>query len=89
MRLKTSLFHDMCLQIEKNIAVYELLHAHARGQTDLTEEQLANVVTGVRAEATDVLVRLRGHGYRSGSVPHGWPSSALVRVSQPVRWLNG
>ena len=46
--------------LDRAIAVYGLLHAHARGETDLTEDQLANVVTGVAMEASDVLQRVRG-----------------------------
>lgn len=48
--------------IEKVVAVYELLHAHARNQTDLTEDQLANVVTGVKDEAIRILARARDGG---------------------------
>ena len=48
---------QMYMAIEKFIAVYELLHSHARGQTDLTEDQLANVIDGVAREARDVLAR--------------------------------
>lgn len=39
----------MVLYLEKAVAMYELLHSHARGQTDLTEDQLANVVTEICA----------------------------------------
>lgn len=51
---------DMVNTLDRAIAVYGLLHAHARGETDLTEDQLANVVTGVAMEASAVLRRVRG-----------------------------
>ena len=46
--------------LEKVEAMTLLLHSHARGEDDLTEDQLANVVTGVTAEATEALRRARG-----------------------------
>ena len=51
---------DMERALEQAVAMYHLLHAHARGETDLTEDQLANVVTSVSDQASDVLRRVRG-----------------------------
>lgn len=51
---------DMMTTLNRAVAVYGLLHAHARGETDLTEDQLSGVVTGVALEATTVLRRVRG-----------------------------
>ena len=50
----------MYLALERSVAVYDLLVAHANGQTDLTEDQLANVVTRVSAEAKETLALARG-----------------------------
>lgn len=55
MIIRSKLFCDMLISLEKSVAVYELLHAHARGETDLTEVQLGNVVTGVAIEARGVV----------------------------------
>lgn len=52
------LFTDTYLVLEKNVAICELLHAHARGETDLSEDQLANVVTGVSIETKAVARRM-------------------------------
>ena len=62
MNIDPKLWDDAVLQMRKSIAVYELLHAHAAGETDLSEDQLANVVTGVAAGARDTLHRMRGAG---------------------------
>ena len=58
--LAPSVIADMCKALEGASAMCDLLHAHARGQTDLTEDQLAAVVTGVSREAGDALSRARG-----------------------------
>lgn len=47
--------HMLYTALEKAEAMTMLLHAHARGEDDLTEDQLANVVTGVTEEATRTL----------------------------------
>jgi len=71
----------MFVSLEKSVAVYELLHAHARGETCLTEDQLGNVVTGVAMEARDVIDEAEG---AAGAVPVrrlvGWVDAAQVRA---------
>lgn len=63
MKKLPSVNDQMFMAVEKFVAVYELLIAHANGQTDLTEDQLANVVNGVADEARGVLARAsRGRG---------------------------
>lgn len=52
--------NEMYKQLERAVAMYELLHAHAKGQTCLTEDQLANAVTGISLSAKDTLRRARG-----------------------------
>ena len=52
--------HRMYQSLEKAAAMYDLLHAHARGETDLTEDQLANVVTEICREARETLGEARG-----------------------------
>ena len=60
MNVDRGLWSEAMLALRKSIAVYELLHAHAAGQTDLTEDQLANVVTVVSGEAKETLALARG-----------------------------
>lgn len=67
--------------LEQAVAVYHLLHAHARGETDLTEDQLANVVTTVSMTASDVLRQVRGGGSRDD----GGCWVALQRARRPRR----
>lgn len=57
MDLPTELFDEMFVSLEKSVAMYELLISHAKGQTDLTEDQLANVVTGISLETRAVIRR--------------------------------
>lgn len=59
MNITPELWGEAILALRKTIAMYELLHTHAAGQTDLTEEQLGNVVTGVTQEARQTLERMR------------------------------
>lgn len=82
MKITRILFEDMCLSLEKTVAVYELLHTHARGQTDFTEDQLANVVTGVAMEARDTLRRARRRAHGRAYGPPGWTDEALARAHQ-------
>lgn len=57
-----NLIQDMATALQKAVAMYCLLHDHAKGQTDLTEDQLGNVVTGVSEDASRVLERARDAG---------------------------
>lgn len=59
MNVTPELWGEAVLALRRSIAVYELLHAHAAGQTDLTEDQLANVVTDTAREARATLDRMR------------------------------
>lgn len=68
---------DMFIALRQAVAMYDLLHAHARGETDLTEDQLANVVTEISVEAQRTLIRVRG----------GDPTAVLLPV-HPCLWLN-
>lgn len=87
MRITKALYQAMCLSLEKSVAVYELLHSHAKGQTDLTEDQLANVVTGVAMEARETLGRARGpHDGPYG--PAGWVGGAQDRTSRAGRRMH-
>lgn len=62
----------LCDALEGAAAMCDLLIAHARGQTDLSEEQLEAVVRGVSRQATDALRRARGRGPgRQALVPVG------------------
>lgn len=67
---------DMYGALVKSVAMYDLLHAHARGETDLSEDQLANVVTGIAREARRVLSRVRG-GRPTTRPPRGWARRAI------------
>lgn len=58
--LSETVVQQVCLILHKSAAMCDLLHAHARGETDLTEDQLASVVTDVSDEARAVLSRLVG-----------------------------
>ena len=60
MLVPSNLWSEAILALRKTVAMYELLHVHAEGQTDLTEDQLANVVTGVADQARVTLERMRG-----------------------------
>ena len=53
---------DMATALQQAVAMYCLLHEHAQGRTDLTEDQLANVVTAVCQDAAHVLQRARDEG---------------------------
>lgn len=70
-QVSLQLFNEIVLGLRKSIAMYKLLHAHAAGQTDLTEDQLANVVTGLAEEATDTLVRAGVYRGPSPGEAHG------------------
>lgn len=90
MKITRAMFNAMCLSLEKAVAVYELLHSHAAGQTDLTEDQLANVVTGVSAEARDTLDRARGEAHVGAYGPPGWVGEAEAEArARPRRAANG
>lgn len=52
----------MATALQKAVAMYFLLHDHARGATDLTEDQLASVVEGVCDEAREALTEARRCG---------------------------
>lgn len=65
MQVADKFWDEVMTALSKSIAVYELLHAHAAGETDLTEDQLANVVTEIADGSRDVLARMRA---RSGPV---------------------
>lgn len=69
--------------LERSVAVYELLKAHARGETDLTEDQLVNVVTVISLEARDTLAVARGRVVE----PRACAYRAVVarRTSRPLR----
>lgn len=69
--------------LEGAAAMCDLLHAHAQGQTDLTEEQLASVVTGVSRQARDALRGARGGG--AGAIALMAPGQARW-VSRARRW---
>lgn len=58
----TTLLTDMALALQQAVAMYHLLHQHAAGTTDLTEDQLANVVTGICSDAVLILQRARDEG---------------------------
>ena len=60
MMITRELWSEAILALRKTVAMYELLHTHAAGETDLTETQLANVVTGVADQARETLERMRG-----------------------------
>lgn len=53
---------SMATALQKAVAMYFLLHNHARGETDLTEDQLSAVVTGVCDEARVALDEARRCG---------------------------
>lgn len=55
--LVTKIMYDA---LEKAEAMSMLLHAHARGEDDLTEDQLANVVTEVTDGTARALRVARG-----------------------------
>lgn len=82
MIIRPKLFCDMLVSLEKSVAVYELLHAHARGQTDLTEAQLGNVVTGVAMEAQGVVRDAIGSARESLPLARlvGWVDEAQMRA---------
>ena len=74
---------QMATALQKAVAMYFLLHDHARGATDLTEDQLAAVVEGVCDEATHALSEARRCGLlaplprgRARPLPHRYPLSA-------------
>lgn len=52
----------MATALQKAVAMYFLLHDHAKGETDLTEDQLAAVVEGVCDEAATALAGARRAG---------------------------
>jgi hypothetical protein len=64
MQVTQQIWGEAILALRKTIAMYELLHSHADGQTDLTEDQLANVVTGVADEARLVLEKMKSESDR-------------------------
>lgn len=66
MRVNNQLIRDMATALDKAVAMYYLLHSHAAGQSDLTEDQLANVVDGVCSEAQEILTRARAAGLDAG-----------------------
>lgn len=82
MIINPKLFCNMLVSLEKSVAVYELLHAHARGETDLTEDQLGNVVTGVAMEARGVVRDAIGSAGERVPVARlvGWVDEAQVRA---------
>lgn len=82
--------HRAYEQLERTVAFYELLHAHARGETCLTEDQLANAVTGLRDEALDVLREARGEPVRALArvTPDVWSRRAR-RWSKRIRVKQG
>lgn len=53
---------QMATALQKAVAMYFLLHDHAAGETDLTEDQLAAVVEGVCDEARVALESARRAG---------------------------
>ncbi len=55
----------MATALQKAVAMYFLLIDHAKGETDLTEDQLEAVVEGVCAEASAALAEAR----RAGLLP--------------------
>lgn len=59
---QTDMTGELCSALEGAAAMCELLIAHARGETDLTEDQLEGVVRGVSRQARDTLRRARGRG---------------------------
>lgn len=77
---------ELIQTISKAVAMYGLLHAHAQGKTDLTEDQLANVVTGLSLEARDVLRRVRGQ--RLPDDGGAWVIEAQRRACSPRRRLH-
>lgn len=52
----------MATALQRAVAMYFLLVQHSRGETDLTEEQLASVVDGVCEEAGRALTDARRCG---------------------------
>jgi len=75
----------MVATLDRAVAVYGLLHAHAAGQTCLTEDQLANVVTGVALEASDVLRRVRGGPSVRSDDGGRWARAAHARATRRPR----
>lgn len=80
---------QMATALQKAVAMYLLLHDHARGVTDLTDDQLAAVVTGVCDEARVALVEARRAGLvapapvaRVAPPPHRRPLVALHTTVQ-------
>lgn len=61
---------EAILQLRKCVAMYELLHAHARDETDFTEDQLANVVTGIAEEAAEMVRRMQAYEAEHAPAPH-------------------